>query len=359
MRLLVTGGCGFIGSAVVRAILMNTPYSVVNIDKLTYAANPEAVDAVAQDVRAFDRYRHIKADIADSGAMREIIRETAPAAIIHLAAETHVDRSIDAPAAFVTTNIVGTFTLLREAEGYWSRLPAAERATFRFVNVSTDEVFGSLGAEGRFHNDSPYRPNSPYAASKASADHLARVWYRTYGLPVVVTNSSNNYGPFQFPEKLIPLVIAKALAEQKIPVYGKGDNVRDWLHVEDHADALLLIARKGHPGANYNIGDNNEMTNLEVVHAICSIMDDLRPRSGGTPHCDLIEFVQDRPGHDFRYALEASPTLRDIGWNPRHSFVLGLRETVQWYFDHADWLGQVRGNIYDGGRLGLNRTAKP
>jgi len=356
MRLLVTGGAGFIGSALVRRALQDRATSVVNIDKMTYAATPEALECVTSEPGFAVRYRHVCADIRDREAVQEAFRTTEPDAVVHLAAETHVDRSIDDPAPFVDTNVVGTFALLEEARHYWSSLPAERQATFRFVNVSTDEVFGSLGAEGVFDDDSPYRPNSPYAASKAAADHLARAWFQTYGLPVVVTNSSNNYGPFQFPEKLMPVIIAKALAGEAIPIYGKGANVRDWLHVEDHAEALLLVARRGRPGANYNIGDNNEKTNIEVAEAICALLDELRP--GKSPYRELIAFVEDRPGHDFRYALDPAGVRRDTGWRPRRSFVGGLRETVQWYLENESWLSRVRRDTYDGQRLGLNRNAK-
>jgi dTDP-glucose 4,6-dehydratase len=353
MRLLVTGGAGFIGSAVVRAALRDGDNSVVNVDKMTYAATPEALESVTANPGYGSRYRHVRADIRDRDAMREAFRAMAPDAVIHLAAETHVDRSIDEPTAFVETNVVGTFAVLEEARAYWSTLPAERQAAFRFVNVSTDEVFGSLGADGRFHGDSPYRPNSPYAATKAAADHLARAWFRTYGLPVVVTNSSNNYGPFQFPEKLMPVIIAKALSGEAIPIYGKGANVRDWLHVEDHAEALLLVARKGRPGANYNIGDNNEKTNIDVAEAICALLDELRPRS--SPYRKLITFVEDRPGHDFRYALDPSSVREDTGWRAQRSFAQGLRETVEWYLENESWLSRVRRDTYDGQRLGLKR----
>jgi dTDP-glucose 4,6-dehydratase len=299
------------------------------------------------------RYRHVRADIRDRDAMREAFRVMAPDAVIHLAAETHVDRSIDEPTAFVETNVVGTFAVLEEARAYWSTLPGERQAAFRFVNVSTDEVFGSLGADGRFHGDSPYRPNSPYAATKAAADHLARAWFRTYGLPVVVTNSSNNYGPFQFPEKLMPVIIAKALSGEAIPIYGKGANVRDWLHVEDHAEALLLVARKGRPGGNYNIGDSNEKRNIDVAEAICALLDELRPRR--SPYRELITFVEDRPGHDFRYALDPSSVREDTGWRAQRSFAQGLRETVEWYLENESWLSRVRRDTYDGQRLGLKR----
>jgi dTDP-glucose 4,6-dehydratase len=356
MRLLVTGGAGFIGSALVRSALRDSATSVVNIDKMTYAATPEALECVTSNPGLAARYRHVCADIRDRDVVREAFRTTEPDAMIHLAAETHVDRSIDEPTAFVDTNVVGTFVVLDEARDYWSSLPADRQAAFRLVNVSTDEVFGSLGAEGRFDGDSPYRPNSPYAATKAAADHLARAWFQTYGLPVVVTNSSNNFGPFQFPEKLVPVIIAKALAGEAIPIYGKGANVRDWLHVEDHAEALLLVARRGNPGANYNIGDNNEKTNIEVAEAICALLDELRPRT--SPYRELITFVEDRPGHDFRYALDPAAVRRDTGWRPQRSFEQGLRETVQWYLENESWLSRVRQDTYDGQRLGLKRGAE-
>lgn len=356
MKILITGGAGFIGSALVRKIIRETDFDVVNIDKLTYAAVPGALESVTSNPQFNSRYRHVRADIADRDAVDKTFREFRPDAIVHLAAETHVDRSIDEPAAFIKTNIVGTYTLLEAASDYWSGLDDKAREKFRFVNVSTDEVFGSLGVQGRFDHNSPYRPNSPYAASKASADHLARAWLQTYGLPIVVTNSSNNYGPFQFPEKLIPVIIGKALAEEPIPIYGKGENIRDWLHVDDHAACLLLIAEKGRIGANYNIGDETERTNLEVARKICEIMDELHPKTDGGPHEELITLVEDRPGHDFRYALDSSLTRQEIGWQAQRSFEQGLRETVKWYLENEAWLSRIACNGYDGGRLGLKRV---
>lgn len=352
MKILVTGGAGFIGSALIRKILRDTDFTVVNLDKLTYAATPGALDGAEGD----PRYRLVRADIADGTAVAAAFADTHPDAVVHLAAETHVDRSIDGPAAFIRTNIVGTFTLLEAASQYCAQLASGRRAAFRFVNVSTDEVFGSLGKDGRFAPDSPYRPNSPYAASKAGADHLARAWFHTYGLGVINTNSANNYGPFQFPEKLIPVIVASALAERPIPIYGNGGNVRDWLHVDDHAEGLLAALRHGRPGESYNFGGGTEKSNLEVARAVCRILDGLRPRAGGRRHEELIAFVEDRPGHDFRYALDASRTESEIGWRARRDFHQGLRETVQWYLDHEDWRARIAARVYDGARLGIARA---
>ncbi len=352
-KVLVTGGAGFIGSAFVRRTLNATEFSIVNVDKLTYAASPEALS----DVASHPRYGFEKADIADAQAMRRILRDHRPDAIINLAAETHVDRSIDGPADFIRTNVVGTFTLLEAALDYWTSLKEKDRTAFRFVQVSTDEVFGSLGPDGRFSADSPHRPNSPYAASKASADHLTRAWFRTYGLPTVTSHSSNNYGPFQFPEKLIPLVVDKALAGEPIPVYGKGENVRDWLFVEDHADALLVILDRGTPGETYLVGGQEERTNLDVVRSICRILDELQPSPGGKPYERSIAFVADRPGHDFRYAVDCSKVTDSFGWRPRHDFESGLRRTLLWYLANRDWRRRIGSSAGVGDRLGLRRTA--
>ena len=345
---LVTGGAGFIGSALVRHLVADTSATVINVDALTYAGNLESLAAVADH----PRYRFVHADVRDRAAMRRVFEEHAPATVIHLAAESHVDRSIDAPATFIDTNIVGTFVLLEEARRHWHGLDADARARFRFVHVSTDEVFGSLGADGVFCEDTPYRPNSPYAASKAAADHLAHAWHATYGLPVVITNCSNNYGPFQYPEKLIPLMIAKALAGEPLPVYGRGENVRDWLFVDDHADALWLVARRGQPGRAYAIGARNELRNLDLVHRLCAVLAELRPGTAAT-----VEFVADRPGHDLRYAIDPSRVERELGWRPRHDFERGLRETVRWYLDHGAWCDRVRSGAYRGQRLGLGTPA--
>lgn len=352
MKILVTGGAGFIGSALVRRIIADGRHGVVNVDALTYAASPEALVSVASD----PRYAFERADIADGEAMRGIFARHQPDAVIALAAESHVDRSIDGPAPFIRTNIVGTFTLLEAATAYWQTLDPAARAGFRFLHVSTDEVFGSLGAEGRFADDSPYRPNSPYAASKASADHLVRAWHKTYRLPAIVTNSSNNFGPFQFPEKLIPLTISRALDGLSIPVYGKGENVRDWIYVEDHVDGLLAVLAQGNPGANYNIGGDSERTNLAVVQAICRLLDALVPSAASGPRENLISFVTDRPGHDFRYAIDSARIARELAWRPRHDFEKALAKTVQWYIENERWWRRTRTDSYDGERLGLART---
>ncbi|MEP0548673.1 MAG: dTDP-glucose 4,6-dehydratase [Rhodothermales bacterium] len=344
--LLVTGGAGFIGSALVRHLIRHTDYHVVNVDKLTYAGNLESLAAVEDD----PRYTFEQVDICDAGAVARLFATYRPVGVLHLAAESHVDRSIDGPAAFVQTNLVGTFTLLDAARAYWKELGETEREAFRFLHVSTDEVYGALGDEGLFTEETPYDPSSPYSASKAGSDHLARAWHRTYGLPVLVTNCSNNYGPFQFPEKLVPVVILKALDGQPIPVYGEGKNVRDWLFVEDHVEALVAVLERGTPGETYNVGGLNEQTNLDVVHAICGLMDELHP--DGAPHADLITFVTDRPGHDWRYAIDASKIERELGWTPRETFETGLRKTVRWYLDNATWCERVRSGKYRMERLG-------
>ena len=345
--LLVTGGAGFIGSALVRLLVRTTDYRVVNVDKLTYAGNLDSLESVADD----PRYTFEHVDICDAAEVARLFETYRPAGVLHLAAESHVDRSIDGPAAFVQTNLVGTFTLLDAARAYWKELPDEERDAFRFVHVSTDEVYGTLGEDGLFTEETPYDPSSPYSASKAGSDHLARAWHRTYGLPVVITNCSNNYGPFQFPEKLIPVVILKALAGEPIPVYGKGENVRDWLFVDDHARALMTVLERGAPGETYNVGGHNEWTNLDVVHAICDLVDEFHPE--GAPHADLITFVTDRPGHDFRYAIDASKIERELGWTPEETFETGLRKTVRWYLDHEAWWHRVRSGEYRMERLGV------
>jgi len=347
LRFLVTGGAGFIGSAVTRKLIAETGHSVCVVDKLTYAGNMASLAAVADNAR----FRFEKADIGDAERMRAIFASFDPDIVMHLAAESHVDRSIDGPAAFIDTNIVGSFVLLQEALRHWRGLAGERRARFRFHHISTDEVFGSLGAEGFFREDTAYRPTSPYSASKAASDHLVGAWHHTYGLPVLVTNCSNNYGPYHFPEKLIPLMIINGLEGKKLPVYGNGANVRDWLYVDDHADALLLVAERGVSGETYAIGGHNEMANLDVVKAICALLDELRPDPAG-PHGRLISYVTDRPGHDARYAIDAGKIGRELGWAPKQSFASGLRRTVEWYLANAGWWGDIRSGVYRGERLG-------
>jgi len=349
MKILVTGGAGFIGSAVVRHLIRHTDWTVANVDALTYAGNLESL----AEARDSNRHTHFKTDIRDRPALTDIFYRVRPDAVLHLAAESHVDRSIDGAAPFIETNVGGTFVVLDTALGYWRALDPAARERFRFQHISTDEVFGSLGPDGRFTEDSPYQPNSPYAASKAASDHLVRAWHHTYGLPTLATNCSNNYGPYHFPEKLIPLTIIRALRGQSLPVYGKGENVRDWLHVEDHAEALSLVLQRGRPGETYNIGANNERRNIDVVRAICALLDDLLPNSVNRPHAKLIEFVTDRPGHDQRYAIDAAKIERELGWRPRRSFAEGLRDTVRWYLDNRAWWERVMSGAYRGERLGL------
>jgi dTDP-glucose 4,6-dehydratase len=340
---------GFIGSAVARHLLTDTDDAVLNLDNLSYSASPAALANFA----GHPRYEFHEADICKRDGVAEALRRHQPDAVLHLAAQTHVDRSIDGAAAFVETNTVGTFVLLEAVLDYWRGLPEARKARFRFHHVSTDEVFGSLGPEGRFSETSPYAPSSPYSASKAAADHLVRAWHRTYGLPVLVSNCSNNYGPFQFPEKLIPLMIIKALAGERLPVYGRGAQIRDWLHVEDHARALHRILEHGTPGESYNVGARCERTNLQVVEAICDILDRLRPRPGGASRRDLIGFVADRPGHDYRYAIDPGKVERELGWTPHESFETGLEKTVRWYVENSAWWERIRDGGYRGERLGL------
>jgi dTDP-glucose 4,6-dehydratase len=350
-RVLVTGGAGFIGSAVVRH-LIGRGYEVVNVDKLTYSANLQSL----RSVDASPAYRFFKADIGDEDSIARILEEQGPDAIMHLAAETHVDRSIDSPAAFIETNVVGTYRLLDAAMRYWRALDEQRRAAFRFLHVSTDEVYGTLGLEDpAFTEQSPYDPSSPYSASKASSDHLVRAWHVTYGLPVVLTNCSNNYGPFQFPEKLIPLTILNAIEGKPLPVYGAGANVRDWLYVEDHARALELALTGGQVGENYNVGGRAERTNLTIVQTICDILDRVRPLPRGKPHRDLISFVTDRPGHDLRYAIEPSKTERELGWKADETLETGLEKTVAWYLDNEWWWRPIREQSYSGERLGIAR----
>ena len=339
---LVTGGAGFIGSALVRHLIRETPVRVVNVDKLTYAGNLESL----ADVAAHPHYTFAKADVCDASAVCQIMERYQPDTIVHLAAESHVDRSISEPADFVRTNITGTFTLLQEARRYWEQLPPDARAGFRMVHVSTDEVFGSIPEGALACEQSPYRPSSPYAASKAAADHLARAWHETYGLPVVTTNCCNNYGPFQFPEKLIPVTILNALDGKPIPVYGNGANVRDWLYVEDHVAALLAVMRQGRIGETYCVSAQCARSNLSVVRAICELLDEMAPDPRIGTRTALIRLVPDRPGHDFRYALDASRIRNDLGWRPRHDFACGLRKTVEWYLAHRDWTGRVQSGAY-------------
>ncbi len=349
VKLLVTGGAGFIGSSVVRIAIESGAYEVLNLDKLTYAGNLESLHQVEQN----SRYQFIRADICDRDGLTTILSNFQPDAIMHLAAESHVDRSIDGPDSFVQTNIVGTFNLLDIAKKYWMSLPAARKDKFRFHHVSTDEVYGSLGASGLFTESTAYQPNSPYSASKAASDHLVRAWFHTYGFPVVTTNCSNNYGPFQFPEKLIPLVTLNALAGKPLPVYGKGDNVRDWLYVDDHARALLLVLNKGRLGEVYNIGGRNERTNLHVVESICDVLDEIQPLETQVSRRQFIAFVKDRPGHDRRYAIDASKLESELGWRAQETFETGIRKTVEWYLENRHgWCAHVLDGSYKLERLG-------
>jgi dTDP-glucose 4,6-dehydratase len=349
MRIMITGGAGFIGSAVVRACLAGTEHEVVNVDKLTYAANLDNLKEALPN----NRYRFEHADICDAPAMRRIFDEHQPDAVMHLAAESHVDRSIDGPSAFIHTNIVGTYALLEETRRYYERMDAGRRKDFRFHHVSTDEVFGSLGDEGHFHETTAYAPNSPYSASKASSDMLVRAWHHTYGLPVVISNCSNNYGPYQFPEKLMPVVILAALEGVAIPVYGTGANIRDWLYVEDHAHALLTILERGADGESYNVGGKNELRNLDLVKLLCAALDKLLPGSAHCPHDGLISFVKDRPGHDLRYAIDPTKIERELGWTPRTSAEDGIVKTVAWYVENRWWWETVRRRGFAGARLGV------
>jgi dTDP-glucose 4,6-dehydratase len=347
MKIIVTGGAGFIGSAVVRILLREEGTQVVNLDKLTYAGNLESLASVS----ANPRYSFAHMDICDATGVTALLEAEQPDAIMHLAAESHVDRSIDGPMAFVETNIVGTAILLQAALHYWRGLKGARKERFRFHHISTDEVFGSLGATGLFREDTPYAPNSPYSASKAASDHLVRAWHHTYGFPAVMTNCSNNYGPFQFPEKLIPLTILRAMEGKPLPVYGRGENVRDWLYVEDHALALIAVLKRGRLGETYNIGGAAERQNIEVVRGICDLLDEIRP--GQRPHADLISFVADRPGHDLRYAIDSSKIRQELGWAPRESFESGLALTVRWYLDNRKWWERILSGSYRTERLGL------
>ena len=340
--IFVTGGAGFIGSALIRLLIAETDWRVVNIDKLTYAGNLESLTSVASN----PRYRFSRTDIGDRAALEALFAQYQPAGVIHLAAESHVDRSIHGPGDFIETNISGTYTLLEATRAYWSGLAEAAKSAFRFHHVSTDEVYGSLGDTGLFTESTAYQPNSPYSASKAASDHLVRAWHHTYGLPVVTTNCSNNYGPCQFPEKLIPLMILNAVGGKSLPIYGKGDNVRDWLYVDDHARALRLVFERGLPGETYNIGGHNEMTNLQVVDTLCALLDELKPRSDGRSYREQKISVTDRPGHDKRYAIDAGKIERELGWKPLETFETGIRKTVMWYLDNQPWVANVLSGNY-------------
>ena len=344
---LLTGGAGFIGSALVRYLIQDTDVVVVNVDKLTYAGSLHSLGGAD----ASDRHHFHQLDICDTEAMRGLVNQYQPDYIMHLAAESHVDRSIDGPGEFIQTNIVGTYNLLEVAREYYEQLEGQSKAEFKFHHISTDEVYGSLGDTGLFTETTRYKPNSPYSASKASSDHLVRAWNKTYKLPVVISNCSNNYGPFQFPEKLIPLVIQKAIAGEPLPIYGKGDNIRDWLFVDDHVKALWTIVTQGENGQVYNVGGHNEKTNIEVVETICAILDDLQPRTDGQGYASQITFVADRPGHDRRYAIDAQKIQDELAWTPAETFETGIRKTIEWYLGNSEWIAKVSGD-YAGGRLG-------
>ena len=349
MKILITGGAGFIGSSVIRQYINDTNHEVVNLDALTYAGNLESLASIDDS----ERYYFEHADICDKKVLEKIFLKHQPDAVMHLAAESHVDRSIDGPADFIQTNIIGTYNLLEVARSYWKQLSEDRKASFRFHHVSTDEVYGDLDETGFFTEETGYDPSSPYSASKASSDHLVRAWHRTYGLPIVVTNCSNNYGGYQFPEKLIPLVTLNALEGKPLPIYGTGQQIRDWLHVDDHARALRLVLEMGRIGQTYNIGGHNEKTNLEVVKTICSLLDKLVPESPFTPHESLITYVADRPGHDVRYAIDADKIDRDLGWLPEETFETGIEKTVKWYLDNNDWCQHVQDGSYQRERLGV------
>ena len=347
MKILITGGAGFIGSAVVRHIIRNTHDSVVNVDKLTYAGNLESIKEVSDS----DRYQFVQLDICDAEGLSKILNETAPDAIMHLAAESHVDRSITGPADFVQTNVVGTYTLLEATRQYWNSLHGEKKQAFRFHHISTDEVYGDLphpdemsGELPLFTETTPYAPSSPYSSTKAASDHLVRAWGRTYKLPVIITNCSNNYGPYHFPEKLIPLIIINALEKKPLPVYGKGDQIRDWLYVEDHARALYKVVTEAEVGSTYNIGGHNEKKNLEVVETVCALLDELKPSEGH--YAELITYVNDRPGHDRRYAIDSTKIQQELGWKPEETFESGMRKTVEWYLNNAEWIANVKSGAY-------------
>lgn len=349
MKVIVTGGAGFIGSNLVR-LLLERGHEVLNIDALTYAGNAHSLD----DVKDSPAYHFLHADVRDMDKMRSALLDYEPDWVMHLAAESHVDRSIDTPGDFITTNVLGTFSMLQAALGYYRSLKGEKEKCFRFHHISTDEVYGSLGEDGLFTEATPYCPHSPYSASKASSDHLVRAWHDTYGLPTLVTNCSNNYGPYQFPEKLIPVVILKALSGDSIPVYGKGENVRDWLYVTDHCEALLKVVSCGKPGETYNIGGNNEQTNLALVQLLCTHLDELRPREDGRSYQDQITFVKDRPGHDLRYAIDATKIREELGWKPRQDHSSGFRKTIRWYLEHEAWWQDILSGEYRLERLGIN-----
>jgi dTDP-glucose 4,6-dehydratase len=345
--IIVTGGAGFIGSNFVR-FLLEQDVRVVNLDLLTYAGNLATISDLMDD----ERHIFVEGDIGDEALIKSLLHQYQPDAIVNFAAESHVDRSIDGPMAFIQTNVAGTANMLQCAREYWSGLDGEQQASFRFLHVSTDEVYGSLGSEGLFTEETPYAPNSPYSASKAASDHLVRAWFHTYGMPVLTTNCSNNYGPYQFPEKLIPLMILNALEGKPLPIYGDGGNIRDWLYVVDHCAAIWRVLQAGKPGEVYNVGGNCELTNLQVVDALCSIMDELFPDAAHVPHKSLKVFVKDRPGHDLRYAIDAGKLKRELDWEPRTTFETGLRETVLWYLDHLEWCREVAAESYQGERLG-------
>ncbi|MBT3937041.1 MAG: dTDP-glucose 4,6-dehydratase [Candidatus Marinimicrobia bacterium] len=350
MKILVTGGCGFIGSNFILKQIEETENQILNLDKLTYAGNTDNLDSIKDS----SPYEFIKGDIADKKLLVKIFNEFQPDAIVHFAAESHVDRSIDGPMDFIHTNIVGTSILLNEATKYYNaNIAESNSREFKFLHVSTDEVFGSLNEDGFFVETTPYDPSSPYSASKASSDHLVRAWHRTYGLPILITNCSNNYGPFQFPEKLIPLMIANCIDEKPLPVYGKGHNIRDWLYVEDHCDAVYTVLQHGEIGETYNVGGNNEIRNIDIVKTICAILDEMRPSPNGKSYGNLISFVKDRPGHDFRYAIDASKIKTELGWTPKETFESGIKQTIEWYIENESWWRKIQDKTYNQERLGL------